>query len=503
MQPLDIVLVNPGNKKKVYGCLADTLAGIEPPLWIGLLAGFLRENGFSVAIIDADAEDIGAPEIMDRILKMQPRLVGIGAIGSNPSAASTPKMMALRCLLEECRARSVNIKTLAFGIHPSALPERTLREEGVDYVCRGEAFYPVLELLTHMKAAAGKPLHPIQGLWYLDGDKLVSGGWAKVIKDLDDLPFVPWDLLPMAKYRAHNWHCFDNINARSPYAIIYTSLGCPFQCRYCNIHALYDGKPRVRFRSPENVMAEIDLLVTKYHVRNFKIMDELFVIKGNRLETLCDLLIERHYDLNIWAYARVDTVDGRILQKLRKAGVRWLCYGIEAGSQDVRSGVAKGRFDKEAIRQAVHQTLEAGINVLGNFMFGLPDDNMDTMKETLRLAEELNCQYSNFYVTMAYPGSLLYEDSLARGIRLPETWGGFSQFSPDTVPLPTKYLKPEEVLRFRDEAFQSYHSSSRYLSMIRERFGDGTVRHIEGMLQYRLPRRLLSQHGAMPESSCS
>jgi radical SAM superfamily enzyme YgiQ (UPF0313 family) len=381
---------------------------------------------------------------------------------------------------------------MAFGIHPSALPERTLREEGVDFVCKGEAFYPAFELLKHLKERPGQAPAPIQGLWRLDGDKLIDGGWAKIVENLDDLPFVPWDLLPMAKYRAHNWHCFDHIHERSPYGIVYTSLGCPFHCRYCNIHALYNGDPGVRFRSPEKVVAEVDLLVKKYHVRNFKIIDELFVIKGNRLETLCDLLIERDYDLNIWAYARIDTVDAAILKKLRAAGVRWLCYGIEAGSQAVRTGVAKGRFDQEAIMKAVQLTSEAGIHVLGNFMFGLPDDTMETMKETLRLAEAINCAYSNFYVTMAYPGSQLYEDALAQGVRLPETWGGFSQFSFDTIPLPTKYLKPEEVLRFRDEAFAAYHSSAKYVSMIREKFGDDTVSHIEGMLQHRISRKLLS-----------
>ncbi len=279
MEPLDIVLVNPSNKKKAYGRLADTLAGIEPPLWIGLLAGFLREGGFSVAIIDADAEDLGAEDVADRIIKMRPLLVALGAIGSNPSASSTPKMGAIRLLMGTFRERGVKARTMAFGIHPSALPERTLREEGFDFVCQGEAFYPTRDLLKALKEWPSQSPGFIQGLWRLENDKVVQGGWAKVVKDLDELPFGPWDLLPMEKYRAHNWHCFGHINERSPYAIIYTSLGCPFQCRYCNIHALYDGKPGVRFRSPEKVAAEIDLLVKKYNVRNFKIIEDLFESK--------------------------------------------------------------------------------------------------------------------------------------------------------------------------------------------------------------------------------
>ena len=90
---------------------------------------------------------------------------------------------------------------------------------------------------------------------------------------------------------------------------------------------------------------------------------------------------------------------------------------------------------------------------------------------------------------MAYPGSQLYEDALREGIKLPETWQGYSQYSEDTLPLPTKYLSAADVLRFRDNAFKEYYRNPKYIEMIREKFGPKVVEHIEEMLKHGIQRK--------------
>ncbi|MDD3374989.1 MAG: radical SAM protein [Candidatus Omnitrophica bacterium] len=490
---LDIVLVNPSIQKEMFGKLGESLAGIEPPLWIGLLAAVLRDRGFSVKIIDAEAEGLGAKETVDKIIEYSPLTIGIGAVGANPSASSTPKMVGVRHVVSLLKEKNIASATILYGIHPSALPEQTLKEERADFVCRGEAFEPISKLLEELKSQKKELNLDIKGLCYLKNGNFVDNGWADVVEDLDSLPFVAWDLLPMEKYRAHNWHCFGDVKHRSPYAIIYSSLGCPFHCHYCNIHALYSGNPGIRFRSPKRVVEEIDYLVEKYQVRHMKILDELFVIDKQRMFEICDLLIERNHNINFWAYARVDTVSEEVLKKLKAAGINWLCYGIEAGSADVRQGVSKGRFSQDVVKKAMKMTQDAGIHIIGNFMFGLPDDTLETMQETFSLAQEINCEYVNFYATMAYPGSPLYQDAIKQGLSLPDGWMGFSQFSPQTLPLPTKYCSAEEVLRFRDDAFNAYYSNSKYLDMILEKFGQETVDHIKEMLKHKLKRDILSK----------
>jgi radical SAM superfamily enzyme YgiQ (UPF0313 family) len=484
---LDLLLVNPGARDQVYGKLGVSLSGIEPPLWCGLLAGFIREKGFSVKILDAEAENLSPDQAAQRIADLNPCLTGIIVLGSNPSAASTPKMTAAGQTLRELHMIAPRIKTLLGGLHPSALPERTLNDEMVDFVCQGEGFSTILQLLDTLRSEKKTDDYRINGLWYKRNGAIVSNPPAEPVKNLDELPFAAWDLLPMDLYRAHNWHCFGNLTERDHYAVIYTSLGCPFNCNYCNIHALY-GKPGIRFRSPEKVIEEIDLLVKTYRIKNLKIIDELFVLNQARVRKICELLIDRGYSLNIWAYARVDTVNESLMKTMKQAGINWLAFGIESASENVREGVTK-RFSQETIKNAIRITQDAGICVLGNFIFGLPDDTLQTMQETLDLAKELNLEYINFYTAMAYPGSLLYFEAIQNGIPLPDQWHGFSQYGEDTLPMPTKFITADEVLRFRDYAFTEYFSNPLYLNMIREKFGPEVENHIKGLLKHKIHRK--------------
>ncbi len=488
-QKLDLILVNPGGRAQVYGKLGSSLAGVEPPIWAGLIAAVVRQKGYSVKILDAEAENWSPEYTAEKVAEENPLLTDIEVLGSNPSASSTPKMTTAGEVAGAIKKRAPHIKTLFSGLHPSALPQRTLKEEAADFVCQGEGFHTIPALLDVLKT--GKKLSDCQvpGLWYKENGRIASGPLAPLVNP-DELPMTAWDLLPMDKYRAHNWHCFDHIDQRQPYAVIYTSLGCPFNCSYCNIHALYDGKPGIRFRSPEKVVEEIDFLVTTYKVRNIKFLDELFALREDRVIRICDLIIQGGYELNIWAYARVDTVNERMLKKMKQAGINWAAYGIESASRKIRQGVIK-KFEQDTIAKAVEMTRTAGIYINGNFIFGLPDDDLETMQETLDMAKEFNFEYVNFYTAMAYPGSQLYEDAIKQGTPLPEEWYGYSQYAEESLPLPTKYLSAAEVLRFRDKAFKEYFSNPRYLAMIREKFGQKVVQHIEDMLKHEIPRKFV------------
>lgn len=490
MTGLDLLLINPGARSQVYGKLGSSLSGIEPPIWCGLIAGFIREKGYSVKIIDAEAENLSPEDTAAKISEYDPRLAGIVVLGSNPSASSTPKMTAVGEVLTALKKDAPHIKTFLSGLHPSALPEQTLMEEKVDFICQGEGFYTILQLLEELAGNKEATDYAINGLWYIKDNEVISNPPAPLIENLDDLPSVAWDLLQMNIYRAHNWHCFDHIEQRDRYAVIYTSLGCPFNCTYCNIHAMYNDKPGIRYRSPGKIVEEIDILVQNYKIKNLKILDELFVLNADRVMRICDLIIQRNYKLNIWVYARVDTVNEVILKKMKRAGINWVAFGFESASNRVRNGVSK-KFNHDTVKKAVEMTQAAGINIIGNFIFGLPDDDLETMRETLDMAKEFNFEYVNFYTAMAYPGSQLYLDALRDGIKLPDEWHGYGQYSEETLPLPTKYLSAADVLRFRDNAFKEYYKNPKYIEMIREKFGHKVVEHIEEMLKHEIHRKFV------------
>lgn len=484
---IDVVLINPGDRKQIYQDLAKDFSAIEPPYWVAVLAAFLRNNGFSVEIIDANAENITPDIVAERVNDINPYLSAVIVYGSQPSASTQNMMIAGKI----CKALKENTsaKVAIGGLHPSALPKRTLEDEEVDFVIEGEGPYTLKGLIEIIKGNKNN-YSEVPGLWFFDNGAIKNNSTAPLIKDLDEvLPVAAWDLLPMEKYRAHNWHCFDGINNRMPYGVIYTSIGCPYSCVFCCINAPF-GKAGIRFRSPELVVNEIGLLVSRYGVKNIKIADELFILKEKHYMTILDLLVQRGHELNIWAYARVDTVKPENLKKMKKAGINWLALGIESANPEVRDGASKKMKIKD-IKNVVKNIQDEGIRVIGNYIFGLPDDTLETMQETLDMAIELKCEFANFYSAMAYPGSKLHDIVIKEGWELPKEWHGYSQHSYETLPLPTKYISAKEVLKFRDDAFNSYFKDQDYLDMIEDKLGDDVRVHIQNMTKNRIKRRIL------------
>ncbi len=497
---LDLVLINPGSRRQVYQTLGSELAAVENPVWAGLMASFCRQRGLSVAVIDAEAEELSSEDVAGRIEYLDPVLAAVVVYGHQPSA-STQIMTAASQVINALKQLVPNQPVLLLGGHVAAVPERTLREEAADFVAAGEGLHTLVALIEALKTPF-PDFSCVPGLWYRQETQACRTADRALVTDLDRvMPGPAWDLLPMSRYRAHNWHCLGGLD-RQPYAAIYTTLGCPYHCSFCCIQAPFKSGERAaglnastnsyRYWGPDNVIAQIDLLVNRHGVKNLKIADEMFVLNRKHVLGICDRIIERGYDLNIWAYSRIDTIKGgaELLDKLKAAGFNWLAFGIEAGAERVRADVDKG-FDQSAVYRVLDNVRQAGINVIGNYIFGLPEDDMGPMQATLDMAVDLNCEFANFYSAMDYPGSPLYSRAVRQGIPLPRQWTGYSQHARDCLPLPTKHVTAREVLAFRDKAFLKYYQNDRYLTMIERRFGLETLGHIKKMANHRLDRDLL------------
>jgi anaerobic magnesium-protoporphyrin IX monomethyl ester cyclase len=370
-----------------------------------------------------------------------------------------------------------------------------MEEESIDFACDQEGPATILKTFHALKARAND-FADIPSLWWRDGDRIVGPKSAEpLLQDLDgEMPGIAWDLLPMERYRAHNWHSFDHIHNRSPYAAIHTSLGCPYKCSFCCINAPF-GRSSYRMWSPETVIQELDFLAEKFGVVNVKFVDEMFVLNKRHVMGLCDLLKSRDYKVNIWAYARVDSVQDEFLDTMKAAGVNWLCLGIESASDHVRDGALK-KYGNDDIIDVVRRIQSAGIYIIGNYIFGLPDDSVQRMQQTFDLALELNCEFANFYSAMAYPGSPLYGQAVAAGRELPKTWKDFSQHGYESLPLSNDHCSSAEILAFRDAAFTKYFTHKPYLDLVRRKFGQDVVDHIGRMVAIPLKRKLLETRSA-------
>lgn len=487
---LDILLINPGgSRKRIYQDLSKDYSAVDTPFWAILTAGYLRKEGFSVDALDANALNLNYDETVERIQRAAPKYIAIICY-SQQANVSAPIMVGVGELCKKIKEKIPEKNLILTGWHPSALPERTLREEACDFVIQGEGFYTLRDMLSK------KDYSRVRGLWWKEQGEIKSNQRAENIDDLSgELSEVAWDLLPMNenKYRAFNWMCLGDLNSRNRFVSMFTSLGCPFHCNFCAIHATY-GERKLRCWNPEWVLNQFDCLVEKYNVKNINLHDELFIFKHSHYHPIAQGILKRRHHLNIASFARVDILDKTSAEELafiKKAGFNWFKLGIESCNEEIIKKNNKGNFTKDVIRRVVRKVHDAGINLCANFMFGLPGDTMETMQDNLEFALELKCAFPSFFCAMAIPGSDLYSIALKNNTTLPESWLGYASQGYDFLPLPTDSLSAAEVLRFRDNAFHTYFTNQDYLNLIERKFGKESREHIEGMTSIKIKRRIL------------
>ncbi len=497
MIPLDILFIHPNASQKVYQGLSKDFSAIEPPIWAGMLAGHCLNKGFGVEILDCEAWHLADDEASQHVVKLNPRVTCLVVYGQQPSASSQ-NMEGAVSLAEKIKQACPETKILFVGGHVAALPQEVLeRHPFIDMVCQNEGVYTISNLL---KTNLVEGLDRVSGLGFRREGQVVLNAPSPIVPKENlsrELPGIAWDKLPMERYRTSLWHSYSNSCERQPFAALYTSLGCPMRCSFCMINIINrqeneyaDGSAVFRYWDPNFMIQDFERFA-KMGIKNIKIADELFVLNANHFMKLSELIIARGYDFNIWCYSRIDTVKEHYLETLRKAGVRWLALGIESGNTKVRKDVTKGRFEDVDIRDVVKKIRDHGINVIANYIFGLPEDTLETMQMTLDLALEMNTEEANFYSAMAYPGSPLHGEAKKRGWKLPDRYVGFSQHSYDTQPLPTRYLTAEQVLAFRDKAWMKYHTAPKFLGLLKDRFGQTAVDETLRSTTIQLNRKIL------------
>lgn len=506
---MDALFVNPDSSAKAYQDLAKTFSAIEPPTWSLLLAESCRSKGFGVGILDCDAERLSLSESVKRIEDATPRLIVMVLYGQNPNSGTTSMIGAIK-LAQAIKDAGIAAPICFVGSHVSALPKEVLAYDCVDLVLLNEGVYALHNLLaSNLK----DDIRSIKGVGYKDGNSrgkalLYLNPPERVVPQshMDvDLPGYAWDLLPYKErpldlYRAHFWHAGFDHKKRTPFAAIYTSLGCQFACNFCMINIVnrVDNDDSIdashsrgmRFWSPQWVAREMRKLADM-GVETLRISDEMFFLNRKYYMPILENCIEEDYGFNMWTYSRIDTVRPSVLDTFKKAGVNWLALGVEAGNQLVRQEVSKGTFKEVNIREVCNTIADSDINIISNYIFGFPEDNHDTMQQTLDLALELNTEMANMYPCQALPGSPLYHTVQKNGWDLPSSYEAFAFLSYESEPMQTNYLSAAEVLKFRDDAWQTYFTNPAYLDLVERRFGAIERANVEDMAKINLKRKLL------------
>jgi len=505
---LDCIFLVTKSSKKTYQKLSHTYSAIEPPTWALLLAESTRSVGFKVNILDANAENLSVEEILKRIKDNSPKLICLVVYGQNVNAGTTNMSGAIHT--SEYLKKFISTPISIIGSHVQALPIETLKKEkSIDFVFTNEGVYSLRNLLK-LSDFSSNNLSKIKGIAFRNQNKIIINAPEQIVPNekMDiDLPGYAWDLLPFKKnpldlYRAPMWHAEYDFEKRTPYASLQTSLGCQFGCNFCMINILNrndndeigvaSNYSKMRFWSTNFIIKEFDKLI-KMGVKTIRIVDEMFLLNPKYYIPLCEQLAERNKDdsLRIWSYSRIDTVKRpEILKLVRSAGIKWLALGIESGEKSVRLEVDKGKFEDVDVRKVIQKVHEADINVMANYIFGLPGDTKETVKKTFDLSLELCTAGWNTYGAMALPGSYLYKKALEEGKQLPDTYEGFSFHSYETLPLPTEKLSAREIITLRDEAFNQYHNHKPFLNLIEKKFGKEAAKNIVDMTKIKLKRKI-------------
>jgi len=340
----------------------------------------------------------------------------------------------------------------AGGPYPSAVKEFCMQDAGTlfDAVICGEGEVTSLEIVERLES--GRGLDAVAGTIYREGGRVIVNAERPLIQDLDSLPFPARELLgdaglyipPPATYR------------RKPVAVVITSRGCNRKCIYC-FQIDKDRKSGIRFRSVENVLAEIEYCISQGY-REIKFIDDTLAGDYDRAMQVAREIKSRKLDFTWFASACVNQVDKPLLQAFKDAGCWAILFGAESGVQKNLNAIRKGTT-LDQIRKAVRAAQEVGLKVSTPFMFGIPGETYEEGLETIRFAVDLNPDIANFHAITPFPGTQLYDNLEQYGTLSPDltdyTYQG-AAFVPYT-------MTREQIVRLRQLAFKRFYARPSFI----------------------------------------
>lgn len=374
---------------------------LVPPLGLAYLAAVLEKEGIAVRITDG-SRGMSLAQVMADLKTYVPDIVGV--------SCTTPTFRDAIELAEAVRQALPEATIVLGGAHVTAIPQQAMLEEVFDVGVVGEGEITFLELVREIEdrgALDAVDLGQISGLAFRESGKVVLTPPRERIKDLDSLPHPARHLLPpLSQYRPT-----PASYRKLPVAVMMTSRGCPYGCTFCD-RGVFGNY--VRAHSPERVLAEIEELLGRYGAREIRFFDDTFTISRKRVETICEMILQRELRFPWTCLTRVNTVDPDLLRLMRDAGCWQVLFGLESGDPGMLKNLNKGS-SVEQNAQAVQWALEVGLGVRGDFIIGTPGETLESLENTLAFTKRLKLDYAHFNKFVPYPGSELFERLVAEG----------------------------------------------------------------------------------------
>lgn len=411
------------------------------PLGIMMIAAQARESGHAdVHILDMKVEDWDPEQCVEELVQLAPDVIGLSAM--------TYEAGCMHALAKLVRERLPRATIVCGGPHPSVAADDVLRDTNVDLVVRGEGEFTFAEVLDGV-AAGRTDWSGCLGLsWRRDG-AVVNEPDRAAPKDLDALPFPAWDLIDHAKY--HKVPRGGVIYAHKEFATIFSSRACPWRCTYC--HNSY-GKT-FRDRSAEHVLAEIDLLVLKYGVKELVFMDDIFNFKPERAKKIARGILERGYKLALTFPNgfRGDILDEELVVLLKQAGMYRCMVAVESASPRIQK-VMKKNLKIDKVEKIVDFIARQGVMVHGAFMLGFPSETEEEMQSTIDWAARSSFHTAAFFRVIPFKGTELFRQVENAGFQLPHDW---SAYEPYQTQINLSTVPEGKITRLRKTAYRRFY----------------------------------------------
>lgn len=442
---MKVLFVNPPQTASKY----KFMGVIAPPLGIAYMAGVLQENNIDVEILDASAEDMDFKDVEKELLKRKPDLVALTAL-----TPTIGRALETAQVVKETLPDSIVVMG---GYHPTFNFIETLEDENVDIVIRGEGEYIMLNLVQALENQSR--LHDVKGIVFEDKNskEIVVNPEAPLIQDLDELPFPALNLLPMKKYRL--------LDMDTHMTTMITTRGCPMQCSFCSSAAMHGKK--IRERSVENIVDEIEYLNTNYDIDTIAFMDDTFTLKKRKVMAICDEILKRNIEIMWGCTSRVDTLDEKLLKKMKEAGCITIFIGVESADQQQLDNMCKNTTIAK-IENAFKIAHKLKIRTIASVALGMPGDTKEIMNKTVKFVHKLKPNYAIYSLATPYPGTRFYKEAFEKNLIKIKDWSKYTLITPI---LETIDCSLNDMRKIQAKAFMKFYLRPHYI--IRQFLQDG------------------------------
>lgn len=442
---MKVLFVNPPQTASKY----KFMGVIAPPLGIAYMAGVLQENNIDVEILDATAEDMDFKDVEKELLKRKPDLVALTAL-----TPTIGRALETAQVVKETLPDSIVVMG---GYHPTFNFIETLEDENVDIVIRGEGEYIMLNLVQALENQSS--LHDVKGIVFEDKNskEIVVNPEAPLIQNLDELPFPALNLLPMKKYRL--------LDMDTHMTTMITTRGCPMQCSFCSSAAMHGKK--IRERSVENIVDEIEYLKTNYDIDTIAFMDDTFTLKKRKVMAICDEILKRNIEIMWGCTSRVDTLDEKLLKKMKEAGCITIFIGVESADQQQLDNMCKNTTIAK-IENAFKIAHKLKIRTIASVALGMPGDTKEIMNKTVKFVHKLKPNYAIYSLATPYPGTKFYKEAFEKNLIKIKDWSKYTLITPI---LETIDCSLNDMRKIQAKAFMKFYLRPHYI--IRQFLQDG------------------------------